>query len=58
MSDLSLQLQQANSQLPVSSYFDEALHHREIAALFRQGPRYVGHQLSVPNPGDYFTLPQ
>ncbi len=58
MSDLSLQLQQANSQLPVSSYFDEALYHREIAALFKQGPRYVGHELAVPNPGDYFALPQ
>ena len=30
MSDLSLQLQQAQSQLPVSSYFDEALFQREI----------------------------
>ena len=58
MSDLSLQLQQANSQLPVSSYFDEALYNREIATLFQRGPRYVGHRLSVPHPGDYFTLPQ
>ena len=30
MSDLSLQLQQAASQLPVSSYFDEALFQREL----------------------------
>jgi choline monooxygenase len=29
MSDLSLQLQQAASQLPVSSYFDQALFQRE-----------------------------
>jgi choline monooxygenase len=58
MSDLSLQLQQAASQLPVSSYFDEALFRREIARIFQQGPRYVGHQLSVPNPGDYYALPQ
>jgi choline monooxygenase len=58
MSDLSLQLQQAASQLPVSSYFDEALHQREIATLFQQGPRYVGHQLSVPHVGDYAALPQ
>jgi choline monooxygenase len=58
MSDLSLQLQQADSQLPVSSYFDEALHQREMATLFQRGPRYVGHALSVPNPGDYFALPQ
>src|SRR4051812_8191036 len=58
MSDLSLQLQQAASQLPVSSYFDEALFQREKAALFERGPRYVGHSLSVPNPGDYHALPQ
>ena len=58
MSDLSLQLQQAASQLPVSSYFDEALFRREMEAIFQQGPRYVGHQLSVPNPGDYHALPQ
>ena len=58
MSDLSLQLQQAASQLPVSSYFDEALFQREMQALFQGGPRYVGHALSVPNPGDYHALPQ
>ena len=58
MSDLSLQLQQAASQLPVSSYFDEALFQREMQALFQSGPRYVGHALSVPNPGDYYALPQ
>lgn len=58
MSDLSLQLQQAASQLPVSSYFDEALYRREMEAIFQRGPRYVGHQLSVPNPGDYHALPQ
>ena len=57
MSDLSLQLQQAASQLPVSTYFDEALFQRELNTLFRQGPRYVGHQLCVPHPGDYCALP-
>ena len=58
MSDLSLRLQQAASQLPVSSYFDEALFQRELESIFQRGPRYVGHQLSVPNPGDYHALPQ
>ena len=58
MSDLSLQLQQAASQLPVSSYFDEALFQREMGSIFQHGPRYVGHQLSVPNLGDYYALPQ
>ena len=58
MSDLSLQLQQAASQLPVSSYFDEALLRREMETIFQQGPRYVGHTLSIPEPGDYYALPQ
>ncbi|MEO0029448.1 MAG: Salicylate 5-hydroxylase, large oxygenase component [Pseudomonadota bacterium] len=58
MSDLSLQLQQAASQLPVSSYFDEALFQRELKSIFQQGPKYVGHQLSVPDIGDYYALPQ
>jgi len=58
MSDLSLQLQQAASQLPVSSYFDEALHQLELRNIFQRGPRYVGHQLAVPAAGDYYALPQ
>ena len=58
MSDLSLQLQQAATQLPVHSYFDAALFEREKKLLFDAGPRYVGHALAVPEAGDYFTLPQ
>ncbi|NBW68135.1 MAG: aromatic ring-hydroxylating dioxygenase subunit alpha [Betaproteobacteria bacterium] len=58
MSDLSLQLQQAQAQLPVTSYFDEALFQRELETIFQSGPRYVGHQLAVPEQGDYFALPQ
>jgi len=58
MSDLSLQLQQASSQLAVASYFDPALFARELDVLFRPGPRYVGHALALPEPGDYCTLAQ
>ena len=58
MSDLSLQLQQATGQLPVSSYCDEALVQREQARLFNAGPRYLGHALSVPKLGDYATWAQ
>ena len=58
MSDLSLQLQRATGQLPVSSYFDAALYQREQEILFQRGPRYVGHALSVPAVGDYATLAQ
>lgn len=58
MSDLSLQSRQAASQLPVHAYFDPELFQREISQLFEAGPRYVGHALAVPEPGDYFTLLQ
>jgi phenylpropionate dioxygenase-like ring-hydroxylating dioxygenase large terminal subunit len=58
MSDLSLQLQQAASQLPVSAYFDEALYASEMQTLFAKGPRYVGHRLAVPEPGNFHALPQ
>jgi len=58
MSDLSQSLQQAHSQLPVSSYFDPVLHTQELQRIFQRGPRYVGHALSVPDVGDYYALPQ
>jgi choline monooxygenase len=58
MSDLSLQLQQATGQLPVHSYFDDALFQRELQTIFQRGPRYVGHAASVPHVGDYITLPK
>jgi choline monooxygenase len=58
MSDLSLFPRPATCQLPVSSYFDEALFEREASRIFVPGPRYVGHSLSVPNVGDFATLAQ
>lgn len=58
MSDLASfsMLARSNAQLPVNVYFDEALLQREISQLFHAGPRYVGHQLMVPEVGDYATL--
>lgn len=56
MSDLSLQLEPCNTQLAVASYFDPQLFAREQQTLFRDGPRYVGHRLAVPEVGDYCTL--
>ena len=58
MSDLSLRLLQATSQLPVSSYFDTGLYEREQQKLFARGPKYLGHSLAIPNVGDYYALPQ
>ncbi len=58
MSDLGRRafLTPARTQLPVSAYFDDALYRRELEALFRQGPGYVGHRLMVPQPGDFHAL--
>jgi choline monooxygenase len=58
MSELATlaKLARSEAQLPVHVYFDEALLQREIEQLFKQGPRYVGHELMVPNAGDYATL--
>ncbi len=59
MSNLSdaLQLKSAHSQLPVTAYFDEALFAHEIETLFKQGPRYIGHEQMVPTAGSYYALP-
>jgi phenylpropionate dioxygenase-like ring-hydroxylating dioxygenase large terminal subunit len=58
MSDLGRReyLTPSRTQLPVSAYFDEALFRREIESLFRNGPGYVGHELMVPDLGDYHVL--
>ena len=61
MSDLSTSLQaleRSRSQLSVSSYFDEDLFRQEQLLIFQQMPRYVGHELAVPEVGDYHALPQ
>jgi len=58
MSDLGThaKLARSNAQLPVDVYFDEALLQREKQQLFQSGPRYVGHELMVPEVGDFATL--
>jgi choline monooxygenase len=61
MSDLSHalnSLQRSHSQLPVSVYFDQALHQAELERIFQCGPRYLGHALSIPEVGDHYALPQ
>ena len=61
MSDLSVSLQaleRSRSQLPVSSYFDEGLFRQEQSLIFQSHPRYLGHELSVPEVGDFQSLAQ
>lgn len=47
----------AQTQLSVSSYFDEAIFAREQALIFKQSSLYTGHEKHVPEPGDWRTLP-
>jgi choline monooxygenase len=58
MSDLAslAKLARSTAQLPVDVYFDDALLQKEKKQLFQQGPQYAGHQLMVPNVGDYAAL--
>jgi len=49
-------LREAASQLPVSWYCDPDMLAREQALLFARGPGYVGHELMVPEVGDYQAL--
>ncbi len=58
MSDLGRRefLAPSSAQLPVSSYFDQAVYQRELQRLFKRGPKYLGHEVSVPETGDYHAL--
>ncbi len=61
MSDLSITLEaleRSRSQLSVSTYFDAGLFQREISRIFQSRPRYVGHELAVPEVGNFYALPQ
>ncbi len=58
MSKLSpaTQLRPASCQLPMSWYFDAEIFAREKKLLFDAGSNYVGHELMVPERGDYQTI--
>ena len=58
MSDIAAlrNLSPAAAQLPVSWYFDPEIFALEQKLLFEAGPNYVGHELMVPDVGDYHTL--
>lgn len=58
MSDLSsnLSLTRTPVPLPMRWYFDPAIERLERTLIFDTGPGYVGHELLVPNRGDYWVL--
>ena len=43
--------------LPLAWYLDRAWFEREMLLLFDRGPNYAGHELMVPERGDYMSLP-
>ena len=53
---VSTQLSRTSPHLPLSWYFDPDIYALEQKLLFASGPGYVGHELMVPNPGDYHVL--
>jgi len=44
------------AQLPIDWYVDEQIWEVEKRVIFEQGPGYIGHELMVPEAGDYQTL--
>jgi len=59
MSDLATaaRLRQASSQLPASWYVDPRVFDAERRLLLPRAPGYVGHELMVPEAGDFHVLP-
>jgi phenylpropionate dioxygenase-like ring-hydroxylating dioxygenase large terminal subunit len=58
MSDLAAvsQFAESTAQLPVNWYLDPGIFELEQKLLFNCGPGYMGHELMVPNAGDYHSL--
>ena len=58
MSDIASlgRLKPSSAQLPVSWYLDPAIFAREKKLLFDAGPNCYGHELMVPEAGDYHSL--
>lgn len=50
------QLYPVSAQPPLRWYFDPQVLEIEQRVLFDNGPQYVGHELMVPNDGDYYVL--
>jgi choline monooxygenase len=49
-------LERERAQLSVDTYFSADWFQREMELIFQHGPRYLGHELSVPEVGDYHAL--
>ncbi|SFP54411.1 Phenylpropionate dioxygenase, large terminal subunit [Nitrosomonas cryotolerans] len=50
-----LQLTETSTQLPVDWYLNPEILELEKRFLFDQGPGYIGHEVMLPNVGDYYV---
>ncbi len=55
MSELADVFQRASTQLPVDWYLDQHILELEKRFLFDPGPGYIGHEIMLPNVGDYYV---
>jgi len=51
-----MRLHPVTSPLHPRAYFDEILLQKELMQIFSRGPLYVGHELAVPELGDFHAL--
>ncbi|WP_192867795.1 aromatic ring-hydroxylating oxygenase subunit alpha [Taylorella equigenitalis] len=58
MSVKETNLSLGESTLPVAAYFDESYFALELEHIFKKSSQYVTHEKTVPNLGDWYTLPQ
>ncbi len=49
-------LAKTSVQLPIDWYLDPGILELEKKVLFDQGPGYIGHEVMVPEVGDYYVL--
>lgn len=56
MSSLAQALTKNPQQLPVDWYLNPQVFELEKQRLFNHGPGYIGHELMVPNIGDYYVI--
>lgn len=56
MSSLAQALTENPQQLPVDWYLNPQVFELEKQRLFNHGPGYIGHELMVPNIGDYYVI--
>ena len=44
-------------QLPIHTYCDPEIYEKEQELIFQNSARYIGHEMMVPNLGDWYALP-